>query len=188
VPALLIPTIRSARRSAYSSPAPISGRYQQRRFKSKTVEEARSRYRTGPFSWKAGVLFVLAGAGLVWYFESEKKRMQRKRIAEATKGVGKPKVGGDFNLVDHNGKPFSSADMKGRYALVSPPASLANYLSSFLALHIFHRITTARERKQGCAIVKKYRLTDVFMATGLLRLHTLSRYLPGRTRQDGENV
>jgi len=67
------------------------------------------------------VLFVLAGAGLVWYFESEKKRMQRKRIADATKGVGKPKVGGDFRLVDHNGKPFSSADMKGRYALVSLP-------------------------------------------------------------------
>lgn len=45
--------------------------------------------------------------------------MQRKRIAEATKGVGRPKVGGDFELVDQDGKPFSSADMKGRYSLVS---------------------------------------------------------------------
>ncbi|KAI0393391.1 SCO1/SenC-domain-containing protein [Xylariaceae sp. FL0594] len=117
---LLTPTTRSARCTASFSPLPgsLSGRYQQRRFKSRTVEEAKSRYRTGPFSWKAGVLFVLAGAGLVWYFEAEKKRMQRKRIAEATKGVGKPKVGGDFKLLDHNGNPFSSADMKGRYALV----------------------------------------------------------------------
>lgn len=84
----------------------------------KTVEEARSRYRTGPFSWKAGVLFVLAGAGLVWYFESEKKRMHRRRVAEANKGVGKPKVGGDFALVDQEGRPFSSAALKGRYSLV----------------------------------------------------------------------
>lgn len=44
--------------------------------------------------------------------------MQRKRIAEATKGVGRPKVGGPFELVDHNGKPFTSEMMKGRYALV----------------------------------------------------------------------
>ncbi|KAI0487245.1 SCO1/SenC-domain-containing protein [Xylaria cf. heliscus] len=93
-------------------------RHQQRRYKSKTVEEARSRYRTGPFSWKAGVLFALVGCGLVWYFEAEKKRMQRRRIAEATKGVGRPKVGGDFKLVDHEGRPFSSEDLKGRYSLV----------------------------------------------------------------------
>ena len=50
------------------------------------MEEARSRYRTGPFSWKAGLLFVLTSAGLVWYFEHEKERMQRKRVAEAVNG------------------------------------------------------------------------------------------------------
>ncbi|KAI2778078.1 SCO1 protein [Daldinia loculata] len=91
---------------------------EQRRYKAKTVEEARSRYRTGPFSWKAGLLFVLTSAGLVWYFEHEKQRMQRKRVAEATKGVGRPKVGGDFNLIDQDGKPFSSRDLKGRHSLV----------------------------------------------------------------------
>ncbi|KAI0204277.1 SCO1/SenC-domain-containing protein [Astrocystis sublimbata] len=107
---------RSARPTAARQPA--TSIHPQRRYKSKTIEEARSRYRTGPFSWKAGVLFVLAGAGLIWYFESEKQRMQRRRIAEATKGVGKPKVGGDFKLVDHEGRPFSSANLKGRYSLV----------------------------------------------------------------------
>ncbi|KAI0101247.1 SCO1 protein [Daldinia grandis] len=91
---------------------------EQRRYKAKTVEEARSRYRTGPFSWKAGLLFVLTSAGLVWYFEHEKQRMHRKRLAEATKGVGRPKVGGDFDLIDQDGKPFSSRDLKGRHSLV----------------------------------------------------------------------
>ena len=85
------------------------------------MEEARSRYRTGPFSWKAGVLFVLTSAGLVWYFEREKQRMQRQRVAEAAKGVGRPKVGGPFELLDQEGRPFSDQDLRGRYSLVRSP-------------------------------------------------------------------
>jgi protein SCO1/2 len=45
--------------------------------------------------------------------------MERKRVAEATKGIGKPKVGGPFELIDQNRKPFTDADMKGKYSLVS---------------------------------------------------------------------
>lgn len=111
----------------------------------KTVQEQRSRYRSGvrlplpcplspnhlysapqlpltstkPFSWKAGLLFLSAGAGLIFYFRYEKARMERKRVAEAAKGVGRPKVGGPFSLVDQNGKTFTDGDMKEKYALVS---------------------------------------------------------------------
>jgi protein SCO1 len=60
----------------------------------------------------------MAAGGLMWYFDHEKKRMERKRIAEATKGVGKPKVGGPFELIDTDGNPFSSSELKGRYSLV----------------------------------------------------------------------
>lgn len=56
---------------------------------------------------------------MIWYFEHEKGRMQKKRIAEANKTVGKPKVGGSFNLVDQDGKPFTDADLRGKYSLVS---------------------------------------------------------------------
>ncbi|QSZ32425.1 hypothetical protein DSL72_001999 [Monilinia vaccinii-corymbosi] len=84
----------------------------------KTVQEQRSRYRSGPFSWTAGVLFLGAGAGLIFYFRYEKARMERKRVAEAAKGVGRPKVGGPFELVDHKGGKFGSEDMKGKYSLV----------------------------------------------------------------------
>ncbi|PQE05999.1 sco1 protein [Rutstroemia sp. NJR-2017a BBW] len=84
----------------------------------KTVQEQRSRYKSGPFSWMAGVLFLASGAGLIFYFRYEKARMERKRVAEAAKGVGRPKVGGRFELVDHEGRRFTDADMKGRYSLV----------------------------------------------------------------------
>lgn len=90
----------------------------QRRTKFKTVEEAKSRNKLGPFSWKSGLLFVGTCAGLMWYFEHEKGRMQRKRIAEASKGIGRPKVGGPFELVDQNGNLFTSEMMKGKHSLV----------------------------------------------------------------------
>ena len=55
----------------------------------------------------------------MWYFDFEKKRMQRKRIQEAAKGVGRPKVGGPFELIDQNGKTVTDADLRGKYSLVS---------------------------------------------------------------------
>ena len=45
--------------------------------------------------------------------------MERKRVAEAAKGVGRPKVGGEFELVDQNGREWGDGKMKGRYSLVS---------------------------------------------------------------------
>ncbi|KAI9883391.1 MAG: hypothetical protein M1823_004842 [Watsoniomyces obsoletus] len=48
----------------------------------------------------------------------EKARIERKRVAEATKGIGKPKVGGSFDLVDQDGQRFTQENLKGKYALV----------------------------------------------------------------------
>ena len=64
------------------------------------------------------MVFLLVAAGMVFYFRVEKQRLERQRIVEASKGVGKPKVGGKFELVDHNGKTFTEEDMKGGYSLV----------------------------------------------------------------------
>ncbi|KAK1833169.1 SCO1/SenC-domain-containing protein [Podospora conica] len=116
----LMSTAQHARRPAAPrlSRAQTLQPFEQRRTKWKTVEEAKSRYRSGPFSWKAGVLFVLTGGGLLYYFEQEKERMRRKRIEDSHKGVGAPKVGGPFQLVDQNGQPFTEQDLKGKYSLV----------------------------------------------------------------------
>ncbi|KAF1952651.1 SCO1 protein [Byssothecium circinans] len=88
------------------------------RYKLKTIEQIRTRNKNGPFNLTAAVLFVGAAGGLWIYFTKEKERMARKRIAEQTKGVGKPKVGGPFDLVDHNGKKFTHEDLLGKYSLV----------------------------------------------------------------------
>lgn len=65
-------------------------------------------------------MFVLTGAGMMIYFRVEKARLERKRIAEMSKGVGRPKVGGPFVLKDLDGKEFTEEDLKGKYSFVSP--------------------------------------------------------------------
>lgn len=126
---------RTAHQRYFSSTSPT--------YKYKTVEEARSRGRLGvlnisplqalirgafiaavltvfiqPLTLKAGLVFVITGAGIVIYFREERARLERKRIAEQTKGIGRPKVGGPFDLVDHNGNRFTHQDLKGKYSLV----------------------------------------------------------------------
>ncbi|OLL26895.1 Protein SCO1, mitochondrial [Neolecta irregularis DAH-3] len=82
------------------------------------TEQIRSRERRGPFTWKAGVLFLVTGSFLAWYFKSEKERMKRKRRGESNKAIGKPRVGGPFKLIDHNGKNVTDEDFLGRHMLV----------------------------------------------------------------------
>lgn len=44
--------------------------------------------------------------------------MNRQRIAEANKGMGRPLVGGAFHLKDHDGHDWTEANLKGKYSLV----------------------------------------------------------------------
>lgn len=60
---------------------------------------------------------------MIFYFRYEKARLDRQRVAEAAKGVGRPKVGGVFDLIDHEGQKFTDEDMKGGYSLVSIPGA-----------------------------------------------------------------
>ncbi|KAJ5902800.1 Synthesis of cytochrome c oxidase Sco1/Sco2 [Penicillium taxi] len=83
-----------------------------------TMGQIKQRNFTGPFSWKSALLFAITGAGMMLYFRVEKARLERKRIAELSKGVGKPKVGGPFVLKDLEGKEFTAEDLKGKYSFV----------------------------------------------------------------------
>jgi protein SCO1/2 len=78
-------------------------------------------------TFKAALLFVFTGVAMVFYFREERARVERQKIAEQTKGMGRPKVGGPFQLVDHNGNTYTSEDLKGKYALVSLYTSSANF-------------------------------------------------------------
>ncbi|KAJ1894325.1 Cu-binding protein, partial [Kickxella alabastrina] len=60
---------------------------------------------SGPLSPVGIGLFLLSAAGIVYYFTIKKELIRKERIENQGKqgSVGKPEVGGPFELIDQNG-------------------------------------------------------------------------------------
>ncbi|KAG0676340.1 Cu-binding protein [Pichia californica] len=69
-------------------------------------------------SWKSFLLFLCVGGGLTYLFRSEKEKLQLRKEAEANRGVGKPLIGGPFNLITEDGKPFTEKDLIGKFSII----------------------------------------------------------------------
>lgn len=70
------------------------------------------------FSWKS---FLVSGAliavfaGTMLYLKEEKmKKLEKQR----KKALGQASIGGKFELIDHNGKKFTSDDLEGKWVLL----------------------------------------------------------------------
>ncbi|CAG8493598.1 1810_t:CDS:2 [Acaulospora colombiana] len=82
-------------------------------------EFMRNRNLAGPFSWKSFAAFIVTGAGLYFYFNYEKQKLIEKRKKEAaSKSIGKPQVGGPFELINQDGRMVTDKDFLGRFLLV----------------------------------------------------------------------
>ncbi|GAA5841320.1 hypothetical protein JCM9279_000613 [Rhodotorula babjevae] len=80
---------------------------------------AQNRSQAGPFTLKAGALFLATGVGLYFYFDNEKHKVrERKRMENAAARVGRPKIGGPFALTNQDGQPFSDQDLLGKWSMV----------------------------------------------------------------------
>jgi protein SCO1/2 len=85
----------------------------------KTINASRARQqRNGMLSWKAALVFLATGGAVSWFFQKEKKRIAKQREQASNKDIGKPQVGGSFNLVDHNGKQFTDQHILGNFSLI----------------------------------------------------------------------
>lgn len=108
-------------------------RISQRNYASSSPEQQREKLKdkaaVGPFNVRAAGLFVATGIGLFLYFRSEKLAVEeRKRQETAQQKVGRPKIGGDFNLVMpvHSqtkkgaieGRQVTQDDLKGSFSLI----------------------------------------------------------------------
>ncbi|TPX71880.1 hypothetical protein SpCBS45565_g00803 [Spizellomyces sp. 'palustris'] len=69
-------------------------------------------------TWKSIGAFLVSGAALFGYFEYEKRKLQARREASKNESAGKPLVGGPFSLVDHDGRPVTDLDYRGKYMLL----------------------------------------------------------------------
>ncbi|KAF8397263.1 hypothetical protein HHK36_016173 [Tetracentron sinense] len=79
--------------------------------------------RGGPVSWLSFLLLISTGAGLIFYYDNEKKRHieEINNASTAVKqgpSVGKAAIGGPFNLVNHDGKFVSDKDFLGKWNLI----------------------------------------------------------------------
>ncbi|KAL6278161.1 hypothetical protein ACE6H2_021762 [Prunus campanulata] len=79
--------------------------------------------RGGPVSWLSFLLLVATGAGIVLYYDKE-KRQHIEEIFKASKevkqgpSVGKAAIGGPFNLINHDGKRVTEKDFLGKWTLL----------------------------------------------------------------------
>ncbi|KAI8388357.1 SCO1/SenC-domain-containing protein [Radiomyces spectabilis] len=66
-------------------------------------------------------MFLGTGTGLLWYFQSEKARVQEEREKEQNKpkAYGKPKLGGPFSLTNaETGGKLGTDDLNGRFYMI----------------------------------------------------------------------
>ncbi|KAI3694884.1 hypothetical protein L1987_77866 [Smallanthus sonchifolius] len=79
--------------------------------------------RGGPISWLSFLLLIATGAGVIFYYDQEKKRHIEDINASSSAvkqgpSAGKAAIGGPFNLVDHNGRSVTEKDFKGKWTLI----------------------------------------------------------------------
>ncbi|KAK6152528.1 hypothetical protein DH2020_015163 [Rehmannia glutinosa] len=104
--------------------------------------------RGGPVSWMSFLLLLCTGAGLVYYYDREKRRhiegiSNASNAVKQGPSVGKAAIGGPFRLIDHNGKSVSDKDFIG---------NLLAYLGLFFS--------TFAEEKSGMEVVPVFISVD----------------------------
>lgn len=78
--------------------------------------------RGSPVSWMSLFLLLVTGAGIVYYYENEKKR-HIEEISNASiavrqgPSVGQAAIGGPFNLINHEGKRVTEKDFLGKWTV-----------------------------------------------------------------------
>lgn len=94
---------------------PLSGiKIGDESYKSQVIKKAPIEY----LSWKSFILFLVVGSGLTYFFRSEKEKLKLRKEAEANRGVGKPLIGGPFDLVDQDGNQFTQENLKGKFSII----------------------------------------------------------------------
>lgn len=163
-----------------------------------------------PISWPGVAAMVLAGSGLVFYFQYTK---DNRPTVEYDEPVGKPLLGGPFDLVDDDGKKVTSEDLKGKYLLLyfgftyCPdicPTELAKMMAVLETIKktpglpsvtpVFISIDPERDTKQRLKEYKKNYSPDMLWLTGpiekideVAKAYRCYYYIPTEDERQGDN-
>ncbi|KAH9984001.1 thioredoxin-like protein [Russula vinacea] len=94
--------------------------YRWKQYSTHNPDGFKNKSAVGVFTPKAAALFILAGTGLYFYLRSEKQRLKSKSVKKEmeSRSVGRAHVGGPFEMVTHDGKPFTDKDLLGKWSLI----------------------------------------------------------------------
>ncbi|KAL5550504.1 hypothetical protein UlMin_000680 [Ulmus minor] len=99
-----------------------SGKNEKKEESRQSGEEGKA-VRGGPVSWLSFLFLVATGAGIIIYYDKE-KRKHIEDIYTASKevkqgpSVGKAAIGGPFSLINHEGKLVTEKDFLGKWTLI----------------------------------------------------------------------
>ncbi|GLE04055.1 hypothetical protein PINS_up012966 [Pythium insidiosum] len=72
----------------------------------------------GPITWSSLALASVVGAGAVYYYYTEKERLQTQTTSKVV-SIGKPLLGGPWTLVDcDTGRAVTDASFRGKFTLL----------------------------------------------------------------------
>ncbi|KAJ8760822.1 hypothetical protein K2173_021860 [Erythroxylum novogranatense] len=79
--------------------------------------------RGGPISWLSLLLMFITRAGIIFYYDREKKRHieeinKASQIVKEGPFAGKAAIGGPFNLINHDGKPVTEKDFVEKWMVM----------------------------------------------------------------------
>ncbi|KAH9616038.1 hypothetical protein KSS87_022145 [Heliosperma pusillum] len=113
----------SHRYLATSAEIPSSGDGEKSHKSQQSAGDAGKSIRGSPVSWISLVLLLVTGAGIVYYYDTQKKRhIQEIDSASNTvrqgPSVGQAAIGGPFNLINHEGKTVTDKDFLGKWTVM----------------------------------------------------------------------
>ncbi|XP_074264500.1 protein SCO1 homolog 1, mitochondrial-like [Silene latifolia] len=106
-----------------SAPSPSSGDGEKSQGSQQSGADAGKSIRGSPVSWVSLLLLLVTGAGIVFYYDQEKKRhIEEIDTASNTvrqgPSVGQAAIGGPFKLINHEGKTVTDEDFLGKWTVM----------------------------------------------------------------------
>lgn len=78
-------------------------------------EDTSKKYKTsGPIefaSWKSILILLGVGGAFTYYFTLQKEKLKLQKEADSKRGIGKPHIGGEFDLIDTNNQRFTHENL-----------------------------------------------------------------------------
>ena len=92
--------------------------YSLRKFASIPPRQKRTDTSGSPISWLTVGMTFVAGSALILGMKNILHKKEKEFDSELVKSYGRPELGGDFELVDQDGKLCSNKDLTGNWILI----------------------------------------------------------------------